>query len=80
LPATGEPGVNLKLPELPPLSRHVPLSVAREIVASVCSAAPPGEVTVVKPRPTLPSGLRKAPPTALAARGAPHWSSMPSMS
>jgi len=42
---------------------------------STCTGVPPGVVTIVRPRPTVPSGLSTARPTVAPRRAAPHWSS-----
>ncbi len=78
LPAAPGPGVDTKLPELPTLSRQVPPSAASEMAAATRTAAPPGAVTIVMPNPMVPSGFGNAMPLTLAARGAPHRSSVPS--
>jgi hypothetical protein len=62
----------MNVPVLPALSRHVPCRVEIEIVASTCTGAPLGAVTMVRPNPIDPSGFWKARPTTLACTGAPH--------
>ncbi len=79
LPPVPAPAVNVKVPARPFASRHVPLSVASAIEADTGMGVPPGAATMVRPRPTVPSGLRKAVPMADAGTAPPpHWSSVPS--
>ena len=47
----------LNVPELPALSRHVPLSVGIVISACTGSDRAPGDVTIFNPNPIVPSGF-----------------------
>ena len=64
-----------KVPLLPALSLHGPLTVASVIRASTSTARPPGTVTMCRPKPMVPSGFWVATPTSGARCPAPHWSS-----
>jgi hypothetical protein len=67
-----------KLPLLPALSVHGPLTVASAMRASTSTGRPPGTVMMWRPKPIVPSGFGVATPTSGARCPAPHWSSKPS--
>ena len=77
-PPVPAPAVNVKGPVLPALSRQVPLAEGSVIAALTWTGAAPGAVTMLKPKPSDPSGLVVARPTSVATTVAPHCSSVPS--
>ena len=73
LPEALPDGVNTNDPVLPWLSLQAPPKLARSIAVCTWTGAPPGGVTMVKPRVIEPFGFGTATPTTEARTAAPHW-------
>lgn len=72
LPEPEPLGVKMNVPVFPWLSCHVPPSVERLMADSTCTGVPLGDVTMVRPMPMDPLGLRNAIPDADARPSLPH--------